>query len=203
MVRLDKCSGSCNSGHELFIKIYVPSKTKHLYVKAFNTITRINKAKTLLKHISYDWIWEFNSTPCNSNQKWNNETYQRDCKNYCTSKKDYRWNPNTCICENSKYLKSIPDTSVIACDRIMHAVDVVSAKRTNTIATNVSINCHSKKVKYKIDCYILQTVLLVITLLLIIIGGIRYLVFLGSERYDAICNRIRKWSLKNHITFIF
>ena len=81
---------------------------------------------------------------------------------------------------------------MIACDRIMHAVDVVSAKRTNTIATNVSINCHSKKVKYKIDSYILQTVLLVITLLLIIIGGIRYLVFLGSERYDAICNRIRK-----------
>ena len=49
-------------------------------------------------------------------------------------------------------------------------MDIVSAKKTNTIATNVtsiaSINCHSKKVT---DCCILHTVLLVIILLLIII----------------------------------
>ena len=31
-----------------------------------------------------------------------------------------------------------------------------------------SINCHSRKVRYKIDCYILHTVLLAIILLLII-----------------------------------
>ena len=30
-------------------------------------------------------------------------------------KKGYSWNPRTCICENSKYLKSIPDNSVIKC----------------------------------------------------------------------------------------
>ena len=48
-------------------------------------------------------------------------------------------------------------------------MDIVSTKKTNTMATNVtttaSINCHSKKVRY---CYILRTVLLVIILLLII-----------------------------------
>ena len=43
-------------------------------------------------------------------------------------------------------------------------MDIVSTKETNTIATN----CHSKKVKYKIDCYILHTVFLAIILLLII-----------------------------------
>ena len=47
-------------------------------------------------------------------------------------------------------------------------MDIVSTKKTNTIATNVSINCDSKKVKNKIDCYILHTVLLAIILLLII-----------------------------------
>ena len=30
------------------------------------------------------------------------------------SAKNYSWNPRTCICENSKYQKSIDDTSVIA-----------------------------------------------------------------------------------------
>ena len=32
------------------------------------------------------------------------------CKNYLKCKKDYSRNPSTCICENSKYLKSIADT---------------------------------------------------------------------------------------------
>ena len=35
----------------------------------------------------------------------NNEACQWECKNYRTSKKDYNWNPSTCICENGEYLK--------------------------------------------------------------------------------------------------
>ena len=62
-------------------------------------------------------------------------------------KKDFSWNPSTCICENSKYLKSIADR--------LQSFDLtmgnVSTKYTNTIATNVtssaSINCHNKKVR--------------------------------------------------------
>ena len=83
--------------------------------------------------------------------------------------KDYNWNPSTRVCENSKYLKSIVDTSVIKYDETISVLDTVSTKMTNTIATNVtstaSINCHSKIVK---NCYILHTVLLMIILLLII-----------------------------------
>ena len=125
-------------------------------------ITNKNEAKAMTKHISCDFTCKFNSTTCNSNQK-----IYRTYKNYRTYKKDYSWNPSTCICENSKNLKSIVDASVIVCDEILSVMDIVSTKMTNTIATNVSINCHSKKVRYKIDCYILHTVLLVIILLLI------------------------------------
>ena len=45
---------------------------------------------------------------------------------------------------------------------------IASIKMTNTIVTNVSIDSDDKKVRYKIDCYVLHTVLLVIILLLII-----------------------------------
>ena len=49
-------------------------------------------------------------------------------------------------------------------------MDIVSTKEADPVVTNVtstaSINCHSKKVR---DCYILHTVLLAITLLLMII----------------------------------
>ena len=47
-----------------------------------------------------------------------------------------------CICENSKYLKSIADTLLIECDEIISVMDIVSAKMTNSIivtnATNVT-----------------------------------------------------------------
>ena len=57
---------------------------------------------------------------------------------------------------------------MIAFNEIIYVIDIVSKKITNTIATNVSINCHSKKVRYKIDRYILFIVSSVIILLLII-----------------------------------
>ena len=51
---------------------------------------------------------------------------------------------------------------------VMNVMDIVSTEMTNTIATNVSTNSDGKKVRYKMDCYILHTVLLVITLSMII-----------------------------------
>ena len=36
--------------------------------------------------------------------------------------KRYVWNPNTCACENNKYLESIIDDSVFTCDKIINAV---------------------------------------------------------------------------------
>ena len=64
--------------------------------------------------------------------------------------------------------KSTGDISVITCYEFIHVMDIVSTKVTNTIATNVSIHSDSKKVRYKLDCYIVHTVLLVIILLLIV-----------------------------------
>ena len=103
------------------------------------------------KHISWDCNCKFNSTTCNLNQKWNNKTCQCECKNYRTCKKDYSWNPSICICEYSKHLKSIADTSVIMCVEVISVMDIVSTKRTNTVATNIWINCDNKNVRYKVS----------------------------------------------------
>ena len=86
MISLDKCTGSCNI---LSLKIYVPKETKHINAKAFNMIIKMNEAKFFMKHISCYCKCTFNSTTCNSNQKWNNETCQCECKNNLTCKKDY------------------------------------------------------------------------------------------------------------------
>ena len=138
-------------------------------VNIFSMITNKNEIKTMTKHISCNCECKFISTTCNSNQKWDNETCQCECKNYHKCKKDYSSNPSICIYENSEYLKSIADTSVIVYDEIIDVMDIASIKVTNNIATStLSINSDGKNERYKIVCYILHTVLLVIILLLII-----------------------------------
>ena len=119
----------------------------------------------MTEHISCDINYKFNSTVCNSNQKWNNKTCQCECKNYRKCKKDYSWIPSTCICENSKYLKS---TSVTECDEVITFMDIISTKKTNVTST-ASINCYSTKVK---DCYILPIPLWAIILLLLFLSVI-------------------------------
>ena len=54
MISLDKCDGSCNVADDLSTKICVSNEIKDINVKVFNMITRINEAKTLIKHFSCD-----------------------------------------------------------------------------------------------------------------------------------------------------
>ena len=89
MISLDKRTGSCNV---LSPKICLLKETKDINVKTFNIITNKNEAKTIAKHVSCEYKCKFNSTTGNSNQQWNNETCQCECKNYCECKKDYSWN---------------------------------------------------------------------------------------------------------------
>ena len=74
----------------------------------------------MTKHPSCDCKCKFNSTICNSNKKRNNETCQCECKNYRTCKKEYSWDPSTCICQNEEYLNGYCINKMI-----------------NTVATNV------------------------------------------------------------------
>ena len=59
----------CRSFDDLSTKLFVLNETKNVNAKVFNIITRINEVKALVKHISFDFKWKFNSTTCNSNQK--------------------------------------------------------------------------------------------------------------------------------------
>ena len=71
MVILVKVSGSCNSANGVSTKTYVTSKTN-----VFIIITKLNKAKTMVKHISWDGKIKYNNTTSNSNQKQNSKTRQ-------------------------------------------------------------------------------------------------------------------------------
>ena len=69
--------------------------------KVFNMITKVNEGRLLVKLISCDCKCKFNTISCYSNQKWNNDKCQGECKTYRMSLKDFSWNPSTCTCEIS------------------------------------------------------------------------------------------------------
>ena len=117
--------------------------------------TKINQAKTLEKHISCDSKCKFNSTACNSYQKWNNVICHCEWKKYHMFRKNYSWNSRTCICENSRNLKGIVHDLVIVCDEIINVTYSVSKNVTSTIpkyytnkcvTSTVSVNCDDKNV---------------------------------------------------------
>ena len=54
------------------------------------------------------------------------------------------------------------------CDEIINAADRVSTNVPTSVTSTVLTNFHNEKVRYKMDSYILDTILLVIILLCII-----------------------------------
>ena len=102
------------------------------------------KPQPLTKHISCKCKCEFDGKKCNSDQWWNNDKCQCECKKRYVLEKYYIWNPSTCSCENGKYLASIMDYSGILCDEATESYD----KETKTIPT--SINEEKQPIKLKI-----------------------------------------------------
>ena len=95
-VKLDTCAESCNTLNDLSNKVYVPNKKEDLNLSVFNIITRINESKTLTKHISYECKCKCYGRNCNSDQWWNNDKCQCECKKRHVCEKDYVWNSPTC-----------------------------------------------------------------------------------------------------------
>ena len=139
--------------------------------------TKTNEAKTLVNHISCDCKFKFevqqatqieNGIIANANDSV--KTIVRAQKVIITILACLFVRILVYLCE--KYLKSIVDTLVRVCVEITSVADsvstnltnIISTNMTNTISTNVPstvpINSDDKKVRSKIDCYILYTVLL-------------------------------------------
>ena len=86
-MKLDRCVGSCNTVNNLSNKVCVPNKKEDLKLIMFNMIRGINESKTLIKHISCEYKCKFDGRKCNSNQKWNSDKCQCECKKHNTYEK--------------------------------------------------------------------------------------------------------------------
>ena len=84
IISLGKCNGICNAADDLSTKICVSNEKKDINVKVLNMITRINKAKTFVKHSSCDCKCKFVST---TSQKWNNDKCHASVKSIVRAQK--------------------------------------------------------------------------------------------------------------------
>ena len=121
-------------------------------ITGINELKNVNKCKC-----------KFGGRDCNSNQNWNNDKCQCECKNpkiLCMCQKYFIWilfgfyfiwNPATCSCENGKYLASIMDNSMIMWDEIIDAEAKSYDEETKTIPT--SFNKKIETVKQEISVF--------------------------------------------------
>ena len=68
LVKLNRCSESCNILNDLSNKVCVPNKTEVLNLSVFIIITGTNESKKLAKHISYKCKCKIHGRSCNSDQ---------------------------------------------------------------------------------------------------------------------------------------
>ena len=67
-IKINKCSGSCNTINNPFAKLCVPDITKNINVKVFNLIARINETRQIVWHETCKCICKLTSAVCNSRQ---------------------------------------------------------------------------------------------------------------------------------------
>ena len=105
-IKVNRCSGTCNTINDPFAKLCVPDITKNINVKVFNLMARINETRQIVWHETCKCICRLTSAICNSKQIWNKYKCRCERKEDLTNKlvcyKEYIWNPSTFSCECDK-----------------------------------------------------------------------------------------------------
>ena len=106
-IKVNKCSGDCNTINDPMAKLCVPDIVKDINIKVFNMLSRINDTRKIVWHETCKCICRLTSAICNDKQEWNENKCSCECKEDLVSKlvydKGYMWNPSTCACECDKY----------------------------------------------------------------------------------------------------
>ena len=79
-VKINRCSGNCNSINDPYAKICVPDIVKNLNVKVFNLMSRTNETRSIKLHETCKCICRLNKIICNNKQRWNKDQCRCECK---------------------------------------------------------------------------------------------------------------------------
>ena len=72
-IKVNKCSGNCNSINDPYARICVPDIIKNLNVKVFNLISRTNETRHMEWHETCKCKCRLDAIFCNNKQCWNED----------------------------------------------------------------------------------------------------------------------------------
>ena len=78
-VKINRCTGNCNSINDPYARICVPDVVKKLNVKVFNLISRTIETRSIKSHETCKCICRLNKVICNNKQKWNKDQCRCEC----------------------------------------------------------------------------------------------------------------------------
>ena len=102
-VKINRCSGNCNSINDPYARICVPDVVKKLNVKVFNLILRTNETRSIKLHETCKCTCRLNKVICNNKQKCNKDQCRCECKELI----------NKGVCDKGYLIQLIVSVSVI------------------------------------------------------------------------------------------
>ena len=72
-IKINRCSGNCNSINDHYANICVSDAVKNLNVKVFNLMSRSNESRSIKLHETCKCICRLNKIICNNKQRWNKD----------------------------------------------------------------------------------------------------------------------------------
>ena len=189
-MKVNKCSGNCNSINDPYAKICVPNTVKDLNVKVFNLMSRTNETRHIKWHETCKCICSLDFIICNSKQRWNEDKCRCECKELIDKgvcDKGYIRNPSNCECECDKSynIGEYLDYSNCKCSKkLVHPlVEECTENINETKLIKVTIENENK---YSCCSYVVFKVLFVIFFMIniVIIIYFVYHVYVNRNKYN-------------------
>ena len=175
-VKINRCSGNCNSINDPHARICVPDVVKNVNVKVFNLMSRTNETRSIKWHKTCKCICRLNKIICNNKQRWNKDKCTCECKELIDKgvcDKGFIFNPSNCKCEcdkscnNSQYLdypdckckKKIIDPLIVKCTEYDDQTKLVNITVTKNDNQTKIVN---KTVENSSKVYIILTIVAIV-----------------------------------------
>ena len=79
-IKINKCKGSSNTVNEPYAEICVPDTIKHINVKVFNLISKINETRHMKWLKTCRCKCRLGASVCNNKQRWSKDKCRCECK---------------------------------------------------------------------------------------------------------------------------
>ena len=132
-VKINRCSGNCNSINDPYARICVPDIVKKLNVKAFNLMSRSNESRSIKSHETCKCICRLNKIICSNKQRWNKDQSRCKCKELIDKgvcNKGYIFNPSNCKCECDKSCNTSQYLDYLDCKCKKKIIDLIVVECT-------------------------------------------------------------------------